>query len=50
MPGSSKTSKIQKQVQKLGLADTTGFPDLAILSEPVLVINPKGKLVELPSE
>lgn len=50
VPTDSKAKKIQKQVQKVGLADTTGFPDQAILSEPVLVINQKGKLVELRAE
>ena len=51
VPGNNKASnKIQKQVQKLGLADTTGFPDQAIFSEPVLVMNQKGKLVELRAE
>jgi uncharacterized protein YxjI len=50
-PANRKASKkIQKQVQKLGLADITGFPDQGIFSEPVLVINQKGKLVELRAE
>lgn len=47
---SKTTQKIQKQVQKLGLAHTAGGPDLAIHSEPILVINQKGKLVELRAE
>jgi uncharacterized protein YxjI len=47
---SREAKKIQKQVQKLGLADVSGTPDLAILDEPVLVINQKGKLVELRAE
>ncbi len=45
-----EAKKIQKQVRKLGLADASGVPDLAILNEPVLVINQKGKLVELRAE
>ena len=51
LPADSRaTKKIQKQVQKLGFADATGNPDLAILNESVLVINQKGKLVELRAE
>lgn len=51
LPANSRvTKKIQKQVQKLGIADATGNPDLAILNESVLVINQKGKLVELRAE
>ena len=51
VPGQSKaTEKIQKQVQKLGVANTAGTPDLAVHSEPILVINQKGKLVELRAE
>lgn len=42
--------KISRQLEKVGLADVTGTPDLAILNEPVLVINQKGKLVELRAE
>ena len=47
---SREARKIQEQVQKLGLADTSGTPDLATLNESVLVINQKGKLVELRAE
>ncbi len=43
-------AKVQKQVHRLGLAATTGPADLAIHSEPVLVINQRGKLVELRAE
>jgi uncharacterized protein YxjI len=51
VPGTSKaTKKIQKQVQKVGIVNTAGGPDLAIHSEPILVINQKGKLVELRAE
>ncbi|MFC4784021.1 phospholipid scramblase-related protein [Nocardioides sp. MAHUQ-72] len=49
-PGKSKATQIQEQVQNLGLANTAGSPDLAIHSEPILVINQKGKLVELRAE
>jgi len=42
--------RIQKQVQKAGLADSSGSADRAIFNEPVLVINQKGKLVELRAE
>ena len=50
-PANSRaTDKIQRQVEKLGLANAIGNPDLAILNEPVLVINQKGKLVELRAE
>ena len=49
-PGKSKATKIQKQVQNLGLANTAGNPDLAIHSEPILVINQKGTLVERRAE
>jgi uncharacterized protein YxjI len=51
LPGNSRaTNKIQKQVQKAGLADATRNPDRAVFKEPVLVINQKGKLVELRAE
>lgn len=50
LPAISQVKKIQKQVQKLGIADATGNPDLALLNESVLVINQKGKLVELRAE
>lgn len=43
-------AKVQKQVRGLGLAATSGPADLAIHSEPILVINQKGKLVELRAE
>lgn len=49
-PPNRKASKIQRQVQSLSLASTAGSPDLAIHSEPILVINQKGKLVELRAE
>lgn len=42
--------KIQKQVQRVGLADTSGTANSGILSEPVLVINQKGKLLELRAQ
>lgn len=47
---SRATKKIQKQIQKVGLADATGDSNLALLEESVLVINQKGKLVELRAE
>ena len=47
---SREAKKVQKQVRNLGLADTSGLPDLTILNESVLVINQKGKLVELRAE
>lgn len=50
LAATSQVKKIQKQVQKLGIADAAGNPDLAVLNEPVLVINQKGKLVELRAE
>ncbi|WP_231916871.1 phospholipid scramblase-related protein [Nocardioides scoriae] len=37
-------------MQKIEVASIAGGADLAILSEPVLVINQKGKLVELRAE
>ncbi|MET0820689.1 MAG: phospholipid scramblase-related protein [Aeromicrobium sp.] len=42
--------KIQKQVQRAGIANMAGAPDLAIHSEPILVVNQKGKLLELRAE
>lgn len=43
-------SKVRKQVQTVGIADTSGSPDSTLLREPVLVINRKGKLLELRAE
>ena len=43
--------QVQKQAQWLGLGDGSGDPpDLTIFNESVLVINQKGKLVELRAE
>lgn len=39
---SRESKKVQKQVRKAGLVDGSGHSDLAILNEPVLVINQKG--------
>ena len=51
LPTESRASKkIRKQVQKVGLADSSGHADLSLFDEPVLVINQKGKLVELRAE
>lgn len=45
-----QAQKIQKQVQRLGLTDASGPPDPAIFNESVLVVNQKGKLLELRAE
>lgn len=45
-----RLSKIQRQLEEVGLTDTSGDADRAILEEPVLVINQKGKLLELRAE
>jgi uncharacterized protein YxjI len=49
-PTTRKGNKIRRQAQRAALADGSGEPDLAVFTEPVLVINQKGKLVELRAE
>ncbi len=44
------SKKIQKQIEKVGLADLSGTADPGVLDQPVLVINQRGKLVELRAE
>jgi uncharacterized protein YxjI len=49
-PAGRGAQKIQKQVQKLGLVDASGAFDRSIFEESILVINQKGKLIELRAE
>jgi uncharacterized protein YxjI len=49
-PAQPVNRKIQKQVQRLNLADAAQEANRGILGEPVLVINQRGKLVELRAE
>lgn len=42
--------KIQRQVQRLGLSEAPGPVVAGVFDEPVLVINQRGKLVELRAE
>lgn len=44
------TKKVQQQVRKLGIVGSDGVADSALFDEPVLVINQKGKIVELRAE
>lgn len=46
----SSNKKIQKQVRKLGLTDGSVLGDDSWLDEPVLVVNQKGKLLEVNAE
>jgi len=50
VPVGGRTKKVQKQLQKAGIASTSGVADRSVFNEPVLVINQKGKLVELRAE
>ncbi len=47
---SRKTQKVRKQIHAAELVGTSGAFDPSILNEPVLVINQKGKLIEMRAE
>lgn len=49
-PANRTRKKIQRQVHKFGVGTVTNGPDQRLFTEPVLVVNQKGKLVELRAE